>query len=59
MKKTIYSVAIIALGFASCTTSSDKSETEAAPSKDFFVSLVKTAFTYAMPLALMDMTRKK
>jgi hypothetical protein len=59
MKKTLYAIFLISLGFASCTSSTDKTVTESAPSKDSVLALVKAAYVYALPLALMDMTRKK
>jgi hypothetical protein len=59
MKKTLYSIMLIAFGFASCTSTADKTATESALSKDSVIALVKAAYVYAMPLALMDITRKK
>jgi hypothetical protein len=60
MKKSLYSLSLIALGFASCTSNPAKTDpTSTEPSKDSVVALVKAAFIYAMPVALMDMTRKK
>lgn len=58
MKKCLYSVFLIVLGFASCTSTPEKPATETL-SKDSAVALAKSAFVFGMPVALMDMTRKK
>jgi len=58
MKKSFYVLSMLAMGMASCN--SNPAATEAAtPSKDSIISIARAAFVYAMPLALMDMTRKK
>jgi hypothetical protein len=58
MKKCLYVVMLGALGLVSCTSAPEKNNSEAL-TKDSVVSLVKSAFIFSMPLALMDMTRKK
>jgi len=58
MKKTLVFITAVSLAFASCT-SNPAGTGSAAVSKDSTVALAKAAFVYAMPLALMDMTRKK
>ncbi len=58
MKKCLYLILLWTLAFASCSPTPDKSSSESL-SKDSVVSLAKAAFIFSMPLALMDMTRKK
>jgi hypothetical protein len=58
MKKNLCYLLLAAMGFASCN-SKPESTAGTAPSKDSVISLAKAAFIYAMPIALMDMTRKK
>ena len=58
MKKCFYLVMLGALGMVSCTSTPEKNSSEAL-TKDSVVSLVKSAFIFSMPLALMDMTHKK
>jgi hypothetical protein len=60
MRKVPYFILVVALGIASCNSKPDSSTTaEIALPKDSVIALAKAAFVYAMPLALMDMTRKK
>ena len=58
MKKCFYLVALALLGMVSCTTTPEKPATETL-TRDSVISLAKSAFVFAMPIALMDMTRKK
>jgi len=58
MKKCLHLILLIALGFASCTSTPGKSASGTL-SKDSVVSVAKSAFIFAMPVALMDMTQKK
>ncbi len=58
MKKCLYVIILFALGFSSCTSTSEKTGTGTL-SKDSIVSIAKAAFIFGMPVALMDMTRKK
>src|SRR5664279_153211 len=58
MKKYVYAVLLFAFGFSSCTSTPEKAGPE-APSKDSVVSIAKAAFIFGMPIALMDMTKKK
>jgi hypothetical protein len=58
MKKCILALPIIVAFFTACT-STPTATTSTAPSKDSVIALAKAAFIYAMPIALMDMTRKK
>jgi hypothetical protein len=58
MKKSFYVLSMLGMGLASCTSNPPANEA-VAPSKDSVAAIVKAAFVYAMPLALMDMTRKK
>jgi hypothetical protein len=60
MKRSLYVFTIFALGFASCNSSTEKTETGAgALIKDSVVSIAKQAFVYGMPLYLMDITQKQ
>jgi len=58
MKKTIYFSFLIVMAISSCTSKPETPSGPAALSKDSVVSLAKAAFIYAMPLALMDITKK-
>jgi DNA sulfur modification protein DndE len=58
MKKNFYVLTMIGLGFSSCTSNPPPTDATAL-SKDSVVAIARAAFVYAMPLALMDMTRKK
>ena len=58
MKKSFYVLSMVAMGMTSCNSNPAATEA-AAPSKDSIISIARAAFVYAMPLALMDMTRKK
>jgi hypothetical protein len=58
MKKSIYCLVLIALGFSSCTSTPNGTAGTVALTKDSVLSLAKAAFVYAMPIALMDMTQK-
>jgi hypothetical protein len=58
MKKNLCYFLLAAMSFASCNSKPESAATT-TPSKDSVISLAKAAFIYAMPIALMDMTRKK
>jgi DNA sulfur modification protein DndE len=59
MKKCFYFILFIAIGFSSCTSKPEAAGSSAGLSKDSVLAIAKAAYIYAVPLALVDMTRKK
>jgi len=59
MKRSFYILCCFVLGLASCNSKPEESSSEATIPKDSVVSVAKSAFIFSMPLALMDITRKK
>jgi hypothetical protein len=59
MKKTLLYLSFISLACVSCTSTPETTAASGTLSKDSVLSLAKSAFVYAIPLALMDMTKKK
>ena len=59
MKKLLVIVLLLSAGLYSCTSTPDKAAASGALSKDSVVSLVRQAFVFTAPIALMDFTKKK
>ncbi|HCL83880.1 MAG TPA: hypothetical protein DIC22_07890 [Chitinophagaceae bacterium] len=59
MKNNIFFLLLFVIGLASCSSKPEATAGPGALSKDSVLIIAKAAYMYAVPLALMDITRRK